>query len=183
MTRKAKLKHPDSVDEVVSRVQARGSHFFDADTMCFFGSRVLCDLYRQEGGECCFFVTSERDKVGGGARAYSVRLFHTPTAQVDSVGVFNELTRSVALRVARDLGAGTMQLPIWSSSSIQLPDGQKGHISDARPEGKAWSYAVRVNDPDKSCSVYVGEFLAGALVVTYANAPDWGKHLNTEKTA
>lgn len=58
-----------------------GNHFFDADTLRFFSSRVSEQIYRVDDSRG-YFVTSE-ENVGYGPRLYSVRAYeirapHTP---------------------------------------------------------------------------------------------------------
>lgn len=77
-----------SMDEIIARAKARGSHFFDADTMRSFGSRLSETVYPAAHGT--YFVTSERDRDRGygaawdGRRRYTVRYmdldgeFHDP---------------------------------------------------------------------------------------------------------
>jgi len=64
---------PMDVDEIVSLVNRSGSHFFDADTMRFFRSRVAPDSYTGKTG--WYFITSEQNHGFGGTypRLYTVR--------------------------------------------------------------------------------------------------------------
>jgi hypothetical protein len=62
-----------TIDEIRRRNWAIGGHWFDPDTMRFFGTRVHEQVYGDG-----FFVTSERDGYGphnawGGARRFTVR--------------------------------------------------------------------------------------------------------------
>ena len=81
-----------------------GSHFFDRDTMRFFGSRVGSEIFAGR-----YFVTSERDAMGaawGGARRYTVRSFTYADGRLDieTVGEFGKhATRSDALAAIRAL--------------------------------------------------------------------------------
>lgn len=68
-----------------------GHHFFDRDTLRFFGGRVHDDLY---GGR--YFVTSERDQSYGslgaawdGDRRYTIRMAN-PDGSIDTVGQFGQ---------------------------------------------------------------------------------------------
>lgn len=68
-----------------------GHHFFDADTLRFFSSRVHDDLY---GGR--FFVTSERDDypssygaVWDGERRYTVRCANAD-GSIETVSTFGQ---------------------------------------------------------------------------------------------
>lgn len=81
------------LSDVKDRVKARGSHFFDADTMRSFGSRISGNVYPTDFGT--YIVTSERDKgvmtsygfaqaEGWATRNYTIRF-------VDLDGVFHEV--------------------------------------------------------------------------------------------
>lgn len=56
----------NTISDVIDHNRATGHHFFDADTMRFFNSRVETGLMRGR-----FFVTSEKGP--DGIRAYTVR--------------------------------------------------------------------------------------------------------------
>lgn len=60
-----------------------GHHFFDADTMRFFGSKIETDLFENR----CF-VTSE-DNFNQTERWYNVRQFGKDYKSVNTVGEFN----------------------------------------------------------------------------------------------
>lgn len=61
-----------SVDDLITTSERLGGHFFDADTLRFFNSRVLSDLYRVDDSRG-YFVTSERYE--DEPRTYSVRRY------------------------------------------------------------------------------------------------------------
>lgn len=86
-----------SVDDLKRCNRYAGQHFFDADTMRFFKSRVSDSLYSGPSG--VFFVTSEKGP--NNVRGYTVRQFDCQNASVDTVGPFNELSRSTAHRLAK----------------------------------------------------------------------------------
>lgn len=88
------------VGDIRRAMDAAGSHWWDADSMRFFGSRVHSTLYHGPGG--IYFVTSEEPPHG--PRMYSVRQFHPETVDIDTVGKIP--TRAVAHRMARDAAAG-----------------------------------------------------------------------------
>lgn len=74
-----------------------GFHYFDADTMRFFGSRVLPRVF---GGH--LFVTSERSGFDPNSpRRYSVREVF-PDGSIDTVGEFNEYATAAAATRAAD---------------------------------------------------------------------------------
>jgi hypothetical protein len=96
--------------EVIKRHNAEVEHhFFDAETMRFFRSRV-CAATLAQGPGGVFFVTSEADHTGT-SRRYTVRQYDPKTGFVDSaLGDDNSFqrfrTREAAARVAKRLAAG-----------------------------------------------------------------------------
>lgn len=93
---------PVDIDDIKSAAKVRGSHWFDKDTLRFFAGRVLPTLYKGPGG--IFFVSSEQYRGTNGysqPRKYTVRRFDPVEADVDTVGEFNVLSRSQAVRLAR----------------------------------------------------------------------------------
>lgn len=71
-----------NINEIKDAVRARGSHWFDPDTMRTFGTRVHETVYEGENG--IFFVTS--DKSFDGSRGYTVRQFEPKGASIETVG-------------------------------------------------------------------------------------------------
>lgn len=87
--------------ELIKKVKATGSHFFDRDTMSFFNSKLI-SVYG--GSKGVYFVTSEKPR--GERAAYTVRGF-TVARGVDTVGEFMGYAKGAdAQRAARAL-AGT----------------------------------------------------------------------------
>lgn len=80
-----------------------GGHFFDRDTMRFFSSRLGSQYYCRKTG-AYVFVTSERDRhsIAYSPRAFTVRVMDR-SGWIETVGPFNEYTRSVAERMALQL--------------------------------------------------------------------------------
>ena len=78
------------------RIYARtGHHFFDADTMRFWGSKIETDLFENR----CF-VTSE-DNFDQSGRFYNVRRFGKDFRTIDTIGEFNShITLEDAVRAA-----------------------------------------------------------------------------------
>ena len=62
----------NSIDDLITTSERLGGHFFDADTLKFFNSRILSDLYRVDDSKG-YFVTSERYE--DEPRTYSVRYY------------------------------------------------------------------------------------------------------------
>jgi hypothetical protein len=90
-----------SIEDVKRR--HRG-HYFEASTMRFFRSRTCSQVFPGESE--VYFVTSEQFVGSNGIaapRKFTVRAFNPETDNIRTVQPFNELTRSRALRIARDL--------------------------------------------------------------------------------
>jgi CMP-N-acetylneuraminic acid synthetase len=91
-----------TIDDIKRRNRDAGYHYFAPDTMRFFRSRVLPTVYQGPGG--IYFVTSEQF-VGSNnvasPRRYTVRRFDTDTANIDTVGEFNKLSRVEAIKLAK----------------------------------------------------------------------------------
>ena len=93
---------PDCIIQVRQYAQAHGSHFFDPDTLRFFGSHILDGVTIHDGR--VYFVTSERqptDYVTGHSyeRRYSAR-YMTAGAHFFEVGRFHEYATAAAARRA-----------------------------------------------------------------------------------
>ena len=73
-----------SIEEVIRANKAAGYHFFDKDTMEFFGSKVVCPVF-----ENCCFVTEEDDFLRT-QKLYTVRQFDPLTGSIEIVGEFQE---------------------------------------------------------------------------------------------
>jgi hypothetical protein len=98
------LQFPFTTDHAKRNAREAGSHFFDADAMRFFRSRVLPTMY----GRC--FVTSESTGFDHAARAYTVRI-SMPDGNVETVGEFNGYSdRRTAQRIARECGKATAEV-------------------------------------------------------------------------
>ena len=68
-----------------------GRHWFDRDTMRFFGTRISQDIYTVYDDEThvpskSYFVTSEQPPHG--PRKYSVRVYDWATREIDNFGTF-----------------------------------------------------------------------------------------------
>ena len=78
-----------------------GRHWFDKDTMKFFGTRLPQTGYNGEGG--LYFVSSE--KPPHGPRRYTVRWVVKP-GKIETVGPLAEWSRTHAHAIAKQLAAG-----------------------------------------------------------------------------
>jgi hypothetical protein len=84
-----------SVADIEREARYAGSHFFDRDTMRFFGSRVLDGTYAGR-----LFVTSEKGPHDDSPRLYTVRVI-IPAGRgrrfsIEDVGGFQAFTSSAA---------------------------------------------------------------------------------------
>jgi hypothetical protein len=88
-----------SLEDAKAIAKDQGSHFFDADTLRFFNSRVSEMVYSTTDGKTMFFVTSERMDWTT-PRLYTVRkatLGETGIFDISTVGEFQEyMSRSGA---------------------------------------------------------------------------------------
>lgn len=83
---------------------ARG-HFFSADTMRFFASRVLDGVYQGPGG--VYFVTSEKRSFSDYTRVYHVRSYDPTTGAVETAkGSVDYATAAQAKQSAKRFAAG-----------------------------------------------------------------------------
>lgn len=83
-----------------------GYYFFERATMRFFDSKVERGVYKGVGG--CYFITSEQfhGSTGSDRRKWTIRKFDTSTADIDTVGGFNDIaTLSEARTIAKRLAA------------------------------------------------------------------------------
>jgi hypothetical protein len=83
-----------TIDAIRQASRESGSHFFDADTMRFFGSRVLDTVYAGR-----LFITSERSGFDNPVRSYTVREF-MPDGSIETVGEFNGYATAGQARTA-----------------------------------------------------------------------------------
>jgi hypothetical protein len=71
-----------TLQEIKKRSKQAGQHFFDADAMEFFDSRI----YKTTHGN--YFTTSERGP--SGVRRYSVRVIDWETGEIKTAGEFQQ---------------------------------------------------------------------------------------------
>jgi len=71
-----------SVNNIQTAMFARGSHWWDADSMRFFGTRVCGPAWNGPNG--VFFVTSEKPPHGD--RGYTIRQFDQESCELNTVG-------------------------------------------------------------------------------------------------
>lgn len=91
------------LSQIKSANRAAGFYFFEPDTMRFFKSRALDQVF--DGPRGVFFVTSERD--GDNARRYTVRCFNRESGDVKTHGEFQGFkSRTGAISAARRASEG-----------------------------------------------------------------------------
>lgn len=79
-----------TITTMKKRSKHMGRHFFDADSMRFFGSVI-----ESEPTDDGIFITSEKDSMGivwDGKRRYTIRKFDWETGEVDDVSEFGQYT-------------------------------------------------------------------------------------------
>lgn len=80
----------DDIHTIGDLERAAKGHFFDADTMLFFDSKVYDGFKRTTDG--LVFITSERDKASGTPRYYTLRILEAD-GYVRSLSDFGEYLR------------------------------------------------------------------------------------------
>jgi hypothetical protein len=95
---------PKEFTTIEDVIRHHRGHYFDKNTMRFFRSRVLPYVF--PGAREVYFVTSEQFVPSTGIpepRRYTVRAYNPETDDIRTVNPFNAMSRSRALRIARDL--------------------------------------------------------------------------------
>lgn len=72
-----------TITDIKQRLSNGGNHFFDKDSMRFFGSRVESSLYKNNT-----FITSEYTGFERTKRAYTVRYYNEQKNTVEDVSGF-----------------------------------------------------------------------------------------------
>lgn len=87
--------------DIKQKLSAGGNHFFDKDTIRFFGSRVESSLYKNNT-----FITSEYTGFERTNRAYTVRYYNEQKNNVETISKFGEFsTRDAAKEFAQNYKA------------------------------------------------------------------------------
>lgn len=91
-----------TINDIQAAMRARGSHWWDPDTMRYFGCRVSDAVLQGPGG--IYFVTSEYTGFDRQGRGYTVRKFDPDTCDIANAESLNSYaSRSGALNAARKL--------------------------------------------------------------------------------
>jgi len=89
-------------EELIDYAQSKGSHFFDADSMRFFRSRILETIALK--GDFVYFLTSEQFASRGNIapRKYTIRRLDlmSTNANIETVGEFGEYQTSYLAKMA-----------------------------------------------------------------------------------
>lgn len=89
-----------TINDIQTAMRANGSHWWDPDTMRFFGTRVSDAVLQGPGG--IYFVSSEYTGFDRTGRGYTVRKFNPDTCDIDREGDLGQFaSRSGALNAAR----------------------------------------------------------------------------------
>lgn len=70
--------------DAIARYKIGGGHFFDNETLMFWGSKIFQDLYGDK-----YFITSEPD-YDGKDRRFTIREFSDDYTDVKTVGEFRQ---------------------------------------------------------------------------------------------
>jgi hypothetical protein len=94
-----------TVNAIQEAMRARGSHWWDPDTMRMFGTKALPTVYQGPGG--VFFVTHDNQYRRELPKRYTVRKFNPDTCDIDTHGELCEYkTAEAAKRAARKAAGG-----------------------------------------------------------------------------
>lgn len=130
-----------SINEIQAEMRADGSHWWDPDTMRFFGTRVASPVYQGDGG--IFFVTSEWDGPRGreqGKRAYTLRQYKPDTHDIATIGEMGQYDdRRAAQKAARD-AAGANRLA--DRSDLRNITEREQFIFDCRKHGNPKAFGT-----------------------------------------
>jgi len=81
----------NTIGDLMELNKKLGKHFFDADSMRFFQSRILNTLVVRENR--AYFITSEQFVASSGCkhdRRYTIRVMDLGTGDVDKIGEFQQ---------------------------------------------------------------------------------------------
>jgi hypothetical protein len=113
-----------TINDIQTAMRRDGSHWWDRQSMRFFGTRVCGGAFNGAGG--VYFVTSEQPPHG--KRAYTIRQFKPDTLDVSTVGeLCGYKTRPTALRHAEKLAQGDGQAVI-ERDEPHLPMSEDGQF-------------------------------------------------------
>lgn len=91
-----------TVNSIKDSMRSAGSHWFDPDTMRFFGTKVESTVYQGDGG--VFFVTSEQPPHG--QRGWTVRRFDAVLSKISTIGELAGHSKEDAHTIASNHACG-----------------------------------------------------------------------------
>lgn len=94
-----------TVNSIKNAARAAGSHWFDPNTMRFFGTQVLPTVYQGPGG--VYFVTKDDQFNRDLPKRYTVRRFNPETKDISTAGEVASLSKVAALKQAATLAGLT----------------------------------------------------------------------------
>lgn len=132
------MKEIKTIADVKRVHKEKGYHFFDKDTMEFWGSRIESVLYKN----MCF-VTSELD-FNGENRFYNVRQFDPETCHINTIGKFNYyLKKEDSIEVAKAVGTiSYLKLAMrdcLESMGYTVSDGKLDELYDIYEDCQEWN--------------------------------------------
>jgi len=78
----------NQINQIIEISRLHHNHFFDADAMRFFNSRISTKVYESKTKGVYYFVTSEKYKEE--PRRYTVRKFVEETGSIDTLDINGE---------------------------------------------------------------------------------------------
>ena len=73
-----------TINDIQSRMRAAGSHWFDADTMKFWGTRIESGVWTSADGSVAYFVTS--DEQFDHTRGFTIRRYDVAANEIHTEG-------------------------------------------------------------------------------------------------
>jgi hypothetical protein len=124
-----------NINQIQSEMRAAGSHWWDPDTMRFFGTRVVGAVQQGPGG--VYFVTS--DKRYDDSRGYTVRGYDPATKDVSTVGeLAGYRAQREAMNAAAEAASGAPDTPTtWDATPHAPVTVLEQFVADLRAHGDA----------------------------------------------
>jgi hypothetical protein len=173
----------DTIGEAERMNSSRGHHFFDADTLRFFSSRVHEPIIAHR-----FFITSEKSGFDDPTRRSTIRMVRN-SGEVETVGDFQTFSNPASARKVLDLsrrpldpdeyGRGTLALAGVTvrfdpyESDLITPEGEPGWLTKA-----AGTITERGLDRRHSWRAYVGTLAIGSRT-TKADAREMAREASS----
>lgn len=152
-----------TINAIKNAMRAAGSHWWDPDTMRFFGTRVVGSrVYNGENG--VYFITSEWDGFSGrenNRRAYTIRKYLPDTCDVKTIGDIGQYrdaddAKNEVLRIAGKGDSNIEQFEPVSELEQFIYDCRKHGHSATTPDNAAALIALGARwkqDRIDSCNI------------------------------